>query len=130
MDAWTWCEFQVLINMSIHLKSSPLPPPPPSLLCVKPDNFALIFLSFFLYTKDHDKRVREATQLTFQQLVEQVKRNLAPHLRTLMGPWLLAQCDTYPAARMNARAAFNTAFPAHKQSEAIGYCSVQVMQVS
>ncbi|XP_072022304.1 E3 ubiquitin-protein ligase listerin-like [Amphiura filiformis] len=79
-------------------------------------------------TIDHDKRVREATQQTFQLLVEQVKRNLAPHLRSLMGPWLLAQCDTYPAAKTNARAAFECAFPLHKQPDAIGFCSVQVIQ--
>ncbi|XP_069616963.1 E3 ubiquitin-protein ligase listerin [Ranitomeya imitator] len=78
---------------------------------------------------DHDRRVREATQQAFEQLVLKVKKYLAPHLKSLMGFWLLAQCDTYSPAASAARAAFEAAFPPHKQPEALAFCKDEVLNV-
>ncbi|KTF85777.1 hypothetical protein cypCar_00015104 [Cyprinus carpio] len=68
---------------------------------------------------DHDRRVREATQQAFEQLVLKVKRNLAPYLKSIMGHWLISQCDTYSPAASAASTAFQAAFPLNKQPEAI-----------
>uniref|UniRef100_A0A8C1ECP2 E3 ubiquitin-protein ligase listerin n=1 Tax=Cyprinus carpio carpio TaxID=630221 RepID=A0A8C1ECP2_CYPCA len=70
---------------------------------------------------DHDRRVREATQQAFEQLVLKVKRNLAPYLKSIMGHWLISQCDTYSPAASAASAAFQAAFPLNKQPEAISF---------
>lgn len=81
-------------------------------------------------SQDLDRRVREATQQAFEQLILKVKKNLAPHLKNLMGFWLIAQCDTYSPAASAARAAFEAAFPPHKQPEALAFCKDEVLNVS
>jgi len=74
--------------------------------------------------------VREATHKAFGQLVNRVGRGLAHHLRSLMGQWLVAQCDSYAPAASAAVAAFESAFSPVKQREAIAFCRVEVMDVS
>ncbi|XP_066277345.1 E3 ubiquitin-protein ligase listerin-like isoform X3 [Branchiostoma lanceolatum] len=76
---------------------------------------------------DHDRRVREASQVAFQQLVLKVGRSLAPHLKHLMGIWLLSQCDTYVPSADAARLAFSSAFPQNKQAEALVFCKHEVL---
>ncbi|CAH2219322.1 E3 ubiquitin- ligase listerin [Pelobates cultripes] len=78
---------------------------------------------------DHDRRVREATQQAFEQLILKVKKYLAPHLKSLMGYWLLAQCDTYSPAASAAKVAFEAAFPPHKQPEALAFCKEEILNV-
>ncbi|XP_056140651.1 E3 ubiquitin-protein ligase listerin isoform X2 [Lampris incognitus] len=78
---------------------------------------------------DHDRRVREATQQAFEQLVLKVRRNLAPFLKSLMGHWLLAQCDTYTPAASAASQAFHAAFPPSKQPEALSFCKDEILNV-
>ncbi|KAJ8412537.1 hypothetical protein AAFF_G00128730 [Aldrovandia affinis] len=78
---------------------------------------------------DHDRRVREATQQSFQQLILKVKRNLAPYLKSIMGYWLIAQCDTYSPAASAANLAFEAAFPLSKQAEALGFCKEEVLNI-
>ncbi|KAM9437421.1 E3 ubiquitin-protein ligase listerin isoform 1-T1 [Salvelinus alpinus] len=78
---------------------------------------------------DHDRRVREATQQAFEQLVLKVRRSLAPYLKSVMGHWLLSQCDSYPPAASAACQAFNAAFPPSKQAEALSFCKDEVLTV-
>ncbi|XP_042314086.1 E3 ubiquitin-protein ligase listerin [Sceloporus undulatus] len=78
---------------------------------------------------DHDRRVREATHEAFEQLILKVKKHLAPHLKSLMGYWLIAQCDTYPPAASAAKVAFEKAFPPSKQPEALLFCKDEIMSV-
>ncbi|XP_056415439.1 E3 ubiquitin-protein ligase listerin [Hyla sarda] len=78
---------------------------------------------------DHDRRVREATQQAFEQLILKVKKHLAPYLKNLMGFWLMAQCDPHSPAASAARAAFEAAFPPHKQPEALAFCKDEVLNV-
>lgn len=62
-----------------------------------------------LYTvlvTDVDHKVREAAHLAHHQVVTEAKRNLAPYLKTLIGPWFTAQYDTYPPAASAAVASF------------------------
>uniref|UniRef100_A0A8D0GZQ3 E3 ubiquitin-protein ligase listerin n=1 Tax=Sphenodon punctatus TaxID=8508 RepID=A0A8D0GZQ3_SPHPU len=78
---------------------------------------------------DHDRRVREATQQAFEQLILKVKKNLAPHLKSLMGYWLIAQCDTYSPSASAAKVAFDKAFPSSKQPEALAFCKDEILNV-
>lgn len=83
-----------------------------------------------LLHQDHDRRVREATQQAFEQLILKVRRNLAPYLKSIMGHWLMAQCDTYPPAASAAVVAFQVAFPLNKQTEALSFCKEEALSVS
>jgi len=74
--------------------------------------------------------VREATQQAFEQLVLKVRRSLAPFLKSLMGHWLMAQCDTYVPAASAACLAFTAAFPQGKQAEALSFCREEILNVS
>nr|KAF6475095.1 listerin E3 ubiquitin protein ligase 1 [Rousettus aegyptiacus] len=78
---------------------------------------------------DHDRRVREATQQAFEKLILKVKKHLAPYLKSLMGYWLIAQCDTYTPAASAAKDAFEAAFPPSKQPEAIAFCKDEITSV-
>ncbi|CAH6792493.1 E3 ubiquitin-protein ligase listerin [Phodopus roborovskii] len=78
---------------------------------------------------DHDRRVREATQQAFEKLILKVKKHLAPYLKSVMGYWLMAQCDTYPPAATAAKDAFEAAFPPSKQPEAIVFCKEEITSV-
>lgn len=89
----------------------------------------VVQIKYFHY-QDHDRRVREATQQAFEQLILKVKRNLAPYLKSIMGHWLIAQCDTYTPASSAANAAFQAAFPLNKQPEALSFCKDEVLSVS
>lgn len=55
---------------------------------------------------DVEHRVREAAHQAQRALVLRVKRNLAPYLRQLAGPWFTSQYDTYPPAASAAALAF------------------------
>ncbi|XP_038622102.1 E3 ubiquitin-protein ligase listerin [Tachyglossus aculeatus] len=76
---------------------------------------------------DHDRRVREATQQAFEGLITKVRKHLAPHLKTLMGFWLMAQCDPHSPAASAARAAFEAAFPPAKQAGAVAFCQDEIL---
>ncbi|PIK47997.1 putative E3 ubiquitin-protein ligase listerin [Apostichopus japonicus] len=77
---------------------------------------------------DTDKRVREATQHALQHLVVRSGRNLAPHLKLLLGSWLLGQCDGYPPCALAAKMAFKRAFPSdEKRQGAAGFCIKEVL---
>ncbi|KAK2159779.1 hypothetical protein LSH36_146g00024 [Paralvinella palmiformis] len=58
---------------------------------------------------DHDRRVREAAQQAFEQLVLQIQRNLAPYLKSIMGTCknigcgLPTSCRTTDAENMEAK---------------------------
>ena len=74
--------------------------------------------------------MREATHKAFEQLIMQVGRSLARHLRAVMGPWLVGQNDSYAPAASAAVSAYNAAFSSAKQTEAIAFCRTEVMAVS
>ncbi len=59
-----------------------------------------------------------------------MRRNLAPHLKGLMGPWLVAQSDSYAPAASAAQNAFASAFPQAKQTEALVFCKEDIIAVS
>ena len=74
--------------------------------------------------------MREASHCTFQEIITQVGRDLAPYLKQLLGPWLVAQCDPYAPAATAAKQAFNSAFPPAKQTNALVFCKQVIIAVS
>ncbi|XP_050414016.1 E3 ubiquitin-protein ligase listerin [Patella vulgata] len=68
---------------------------------------------------DTDHKVREAVQQTFLIITSQVKKEIAPYLKSIMGCWILSQCDTYPTVASAANQAFHNTFPSGKQNEAL-----------
>uniref|UniRef100_A0A6I8PFP8 E3 ubiquitin-protein ligase listerin n=1 Tax=Ornithorhynchus anatinus TaxID=9258 RepID=A0A6I8PFP8_ORNAN len=76
---------------------------------------------------DHDRRVREAAQRALERLVTKVRKHLAPHLKSLMGFWLMAQCDPHPPAASAARLAFEAAFPPGRQADAVAFCLDEIL---
>lgn len=79
--------------------------------------------------QDYDRRIREATHQAFEQLVLKVRRSLAPFLKSLMGHWILSQCDTYTPAASAACQAFQAAFTPAKQPEALSFCKDEILNV-
>lgn len=56
-----------------------------------------------------------------------MKRNIAPYLKQLAGPWFVAQCDTYAPAASAATVAFNEAFPPQKLADAVAFCQEEIL---
>ncbi|XP_021346788.1 E3 ubiquitin-protein ligase listerin-like, partial [Mizuhopecten yessoensis] len=77
---------------------------------------------------DVDHRVRETTQHAMTALAGKAGKHLAPYLRSLMGAWLLCQCDTYPTVSAAATQAFQSAFPPAKQTDVLVYCRIEIIQ--
>uniref|UniRef100_A0A8D9BRD6 E3 ubiquitin-protein ligase listerin n=1 Tax=Cacopsylla melanoneura TaxID=428564 RepID=A0A8D9BRD6_9HEMI len=71
---------------------------------------------------DIENRVREATQSAHKCIVTRVKRNIAPHLKHLIGPWIVSQFDTYPPAASIAKNSFEDVFPPLKRNEVFSFC--------
>ena len=86
-------------------------------------------LNNYFSTQDIDHRVREATQQAMEQLVLKVGRNLAPHLRYVIGPWLCAQFDTYAVVASSGKRSFQAAFSDEKQAEVIMFCRKELFEV-
>ncbi|XP_077539719.1 E3 ubiquitin-protein ligase listerin [Haemaphysalis longicornis] len=73
-----------------------------------------------LYNKlslDNDRRVREATHRVHELICQRVRRDLAPHTKGLIGAWLVSQSDPFAPAASAAKAAFEAAFSAEKQTQ-------------
>ncbi|XP_046392892.1 E3 ubiquitin-protein ligase listerin [Ischnura elegans] len=79
-----------------------------------------------LLAMDADHRVREASHQAQRQLALVAKKNLAPYLKALAGPWFTGMYDTYPPAASAARQAFQDAFPPAKTVEAISFCQEEI----
>ena len=90
--------------------------------------FFNLSVNFFI-TQDVDYKVREATQQAMEQLVLRVGRNLAPHLRYIIGPWLCTQFDTYAVVASSARKSFHAAFSEEKQTDVIMFCRKDLFEV-
>ena len=73
--------------------------------------------------------MREHAQIAFEQLITQCHRDIAPHLKSLMPHWLMAQNDTYALVASSAKKALYTAFNDDKHKEAMAFCRTEVMQV-
>lgn len=82
------------------------------------------------YTKlsiDYDRRIRELCQQTHEKLCAKVNKHLAPHIKTIMPYWLMAQCDSHSAAAKIADNSFKTMFNEAKQPEVIYFCRDEIL---
>ncbi|KAL0370829.1 UNVERIFIED_CONTAM: E3 ubiquitin-protein ligase listerin [Sesamum angustifolium] len=64
---------------------------------------------------DYNREVRRATHDTMTNLVVAVGRDLAPHLKPLIGPWWFSQFDSIYEVSQAAKRSFQTAFPAQER---------------
>ncbi|KAK4419849.1 E3 ubiquitin-protein ligase listerin [Sesamum alatum] len=64
---------------------------------------------------DYNREVRRATHDTMTNLVGAVGRDLAPHLKPLIGPWWFSQFDSIYEVSQAAKRSFQTAFPAQER---------------
>lgn len=79
--------------------------------------------------KDADRKVRETTQQTHEKLCSKVNKSLAPHLKTIMPYWILAQADTYQQASKIAESSFKTMFNETKQPEVVYFAREEILNV-
>lgn len=75
---------------------------------------------------DFDRRIREAAHQANGKLMSKVKREIAPYLKSIMGVWLLGQCDFYAPAASVAQDIFSTTFPTNKQADALMFCKSEI----
>ncbi|KAK1398109.1 E3 ubiquitin-protein ligase listerin [Heracleum sosnowskyi] len=76
---------------------------------------------------DYNREVRRATHDTMATLVTVVGRGLAPHLKSLMGPWWLSQFDPINDVSQAAKQSLQAAFPApEKRLDALVLCTTEV----
>ena len=76
---------------------------------------------------DTDRRVRELAHLALAAVVRPVGRQLAPHLRAMVGAWYLGMADPHLQAAAAATAAWELAFPAAKQAGAVAFCQAEIL---
>ncbi|KAJ4978445.1 hypothetical protein NE237_009225 [Protea cynaroides] len=77
--------------------------------------------------QDYNREVRRATNETMTSLVITLGRVLAPHLKSLMGPWWFSQFDPVPEVSQSARQSLQAAFPAQeKRLDALILCTNEV----
>ncbi|KAJ3014496.1 listerin E3 ubiquitin protein ligase 1, partial [Thoreauomyces humboldtii] len=76
---------------------------------------------------DADRKVREMTGTAHLALVQKMRKQLAPHLKTLIGSWLLTQQDPHKEVARLAQAAFQSAFPT-KQSDVLTFCLPDILR--
>ncbi|KAJ0075996.1 hypothetical protein Patl1_35096 [Pistacia atlantica] len=76
---------------------------------------------------DYNREVRRATHETMTNLVIAVGRDLAPHLKSLMGPWWFSQFDSNSEVSQAAKRSLQAAFPAQeKRLDALILCTNDV----
>lgn len=76
---------------------------------------------------DYNREVRRATHDTMTAVVTSVGRDLAPHLKTLMGPWWFAQFDPVSEVSQAAKRSLQAAFPAQeKRLDALILCTTEI----
>jgi hypothetical protein len=56
-----------------------------------------------------------------------VTKSIAPHLKTIMPYWLLAQSDTFPSASKIADSCFKTMFNEAKQPEVVYFAREEIL---
>ncbi|CAN1180129.1 E3 ubiquitin-protein ligase listerin, partial [Linum perenne] len=76
---------------------------------------------------DYNREVRRATHETMTNLVVTVGRDIAPHLKSLMGPWWFSQFDPVSEVSLAAKRSLQAAFPAQeKRLDAFILCTTEI----
>ncbi|KAI8581916.1 hypothetical protein K450DRAFT_229884 [Umbelopsis ramanniana AG] len=77
---------------------------------------------------DVDRRVRLATQSVHQFIVSVAKRKIAPHLKSMIGPWLICFFDPSKDVARIATTSFSSAFPLDKKKEVLVFCQKSIIE--
>ncbi|KAG6607353.1 E3 ubiquitin-protein ligase listerin, partial [Cucurbita argyrosperma subsp. sororia] len=76
---------------------------------------------------DYNRDVRLATHETMTNLVIAAGREIAPHLKSLMGPWWFSQFDSVSEVSQSAMQSLQAAFPAQeKRVDALILCTTEI----
>ncbi|XP_038895284.1 E3 ubiquitin-protein ligase listerin isoform X5 [Benincasa hispida] len=76
---------------------------------------------------DYNRDVRRATHDTMTNLVMAAGREIAPHLKSLMGPWWFSQFDSVSEVSQSAMQSLQAAFPAQeKRVDALILCTTEI----
>ncbi|TPX62997.1 hypothetical protein PhCBS80983_g00179 [Powellomyces hirtus] len=76
---------------------------------------------------DADRRVREMTGNVHLALVNKVRKQLAPHLKELIGSWLCATHDPHKEVARLAQTSFQIAFPS-KRIDVLAFCQSDILR--
>ncbi|KAK9844274.1 hypothetical protein WJX74_000343 [Apatococcus lobatus] len=76
---------------------------------------------------DNSRAVRAEACRVQQALAESLKRRMAPVLKSVIGPWWLAQHDTASEVAASARDSFQAAFPENRHQEALTFCGPDLL---
>ncbi|XP_024020214.1 E3 ubiquitin-protein ligase listerin isoform X1 [Morus notabilis] len=77
---------------------------------------------------DYNREVRRATHDTMTNLVTAAGRDIAPHLKSLMGPWWFSQFDSISEVSQAAKLSFQAAFTAQeKRLDALILCTTEIL---
>ncbi|XP_028768908.1 E3 ubiquitin-protein ligase listerin [Neltuma alba] len=77
---------------------------------------------------DYSREVRRATHEAMTNIVTLIGRDLALHLKTLIGPWWFSQFDSVPEVSQAAKRSFQAAFPAQeKRLDALVLCTKEIL---
>lgn len=104
-----------------------------SLCSSKDEDVVTAIIPFWprIYNKvaiDVDHKVRELSQKATAALANRTGKAMAPHLKSIMGMWVVSMCDTYPTVASAANLAFTARFSGAKQSEAIKFCLSEIIE--
>ena len=79
--------------------------------------------------QDNDRKIRELCQQTHERFCGKVNKNIAPHLKTIMPYWILAQSDTHASASRIAENSFKATFSEAKQPEVVYFAKDEILNV-
>ncbi|XP_010483427.1 PREDICTED: E3 ubiquitin-protein ligase listerin-like [Camelina sativa] len=76
---------------------------------------------------DYNRDVRRATHDVMTNVVTGAGRDLAPHLKSIMGPWWFSQFDLASEVSQAAKSSLQAAFPSQdKRLHALNLCSTEI----
>ena len=81
------------------------------------------------FSQDIDRRVRETTFVAHRHLCSKVGKNIAPHLKTILAPWLIGRFDPHGPAASAAVKSFNEIFPERKHQDVLTFYLTDTIEV-
>ncbi|GJN13843.1 hypothetical protein PR202_gb00591 [Eleusine coracana subsp. coracana] len=76
---------------------------------------------------DYNREIRRATHEAMSSLVRTIKKGIAPHLKSMLGPWWFSQFDPAPEVAQAARRSFEAAFTqSERRIDALMLCVKEI----
>eukprot|EP00210_Caulerpa_lentillifera_P008150 g7784.t1 len=96
------------------------------------DQFSVLFpqwvVQFRQLNHDLDKGVRIKSVEALDRFVRTLKRELAPYLKSIIGPWWISQHDEHSTVAKIAQKSFQSAFPGEKSMNALLFCGKDLVK--